>query len=80
MTFTIESNTMHETNSCAQTVCNAPQAIKQPTVAEFFDKEIETARKRVEMLCINKAKAEACNLLNYEIGFIRSIAWGSEPF
>ena len=38
--------------------------VTEPTIKEVLDMRIEQARKRVEQLCIKKAKLETLNMLD----------------
>jgi hypothetical protein len=55
---------------CDQITCCERNAQKtretpNPTIREVLDEQIEISRKHTEKLCIAKAKAETCGLLDY---------------
>ena len=63
-------------------VCT-PKAIAKPapkTMGEWYDEQIAEARKRVERLCIYKAKCETLGLLQHPADDLRSItnAWHTD--
>lgn len=45
------------------------------TVGENLDQWIAACRQRLEELCIIKAKAEACGLLDYPHSFIENVVY-----
>jgi len=57
-----------------------PEPVVAPeTVGEHLDRQIKAAREMVEQLCIVKARAETCNLLNYPANELRKMV-GYGPF
>ena len=54
----------------------APKEIAKPkeeTVGEYLDRNILEARLHLERMCITKAKAEATQMLDHPITFLRQI-------
>ena len=46
---------------------------KEETVGEYLNKEILQCRQRLERMCITKAKAEATQMLDHPVHFLRAI-------
>lgn len=55
------------------------QGINVESVGQCLDRQIEMARKRVEDLCIRKAKLEAMNMLNHPMAQLMYLLDGN-PF
>lgn len=49
---------------------------KPVTIGEYLDQQITDARKRVEKLCVIKAKLEALNVLDHEVDLYTEIIFG----
>ena len=45
------------------------------TVGEKLDLQIAETRKHLEQLCVTKAKAEAMQMLDHPMDFIRQLNW-----
>lgn len=60
-----------EVNGC---MASAPIKVND-TVGQSLDRRIKIARERVERLCIAKAKAEACGILDFPQRFIEDVAY-----
>lgn len=45
------------------------------TIGEELDRRIAICRKELEATCVLKAKAEAMQMLNYPLDFIRSLSY-----
>lgn len=56
---------MNQCLSTNETSTQCARPLKNPTVEEYFDGQIQLARQRVEELCIKKAKLEALGMLDY---------------
>lgn len=58
-----------------QGVSVAPHPMNDPkaTIEEVFNSQIETARQRVEALCVQKAKLEALNMHKMPFQQVRSL-------
>jgi hypothetical protein len=52
------------------------QEPKPKTIGEVFDQRIESARKMVERLCVQKAKLEALQMLNHPYVEMRDLING----
>ena len=48
---------------------------RQQTVGENLDQRIAACRQRLEELCIIKAKAETCGLLDYPHNFLENVVY-----
>lgn len=59
------------TDAKTQTVSGCKK--KPVTVDETFDEQIKSARKRVEELCVKKAKLEALNMLHMPYDDLRTL-------
>ena len=57
-----------------ETMASAPLEVND-TVGQALDRRIKSARERVERLCIAKAKAEACGILDFPQRFIEEVAY-----
>ena len=60
-----------EVNGC---MASAPTELND-TVGQSLDRRIKAARERVERLCIAKAKAETCGILDFPQRFIEEVAY-----
>ena len=64
-------------SSTTETQTVSSRVIKQEeTVGQYLDRNIEVARKRVESLCITKAKLEAVGMLNVPSDLLADALFG----
>ena len=61
--------------SDCKAACAGTNSMPPPTVGEKLDMQIAETRKALEQLCIIKAKAEAMQMLDYPMDFIRRLNW-----
>jgi hypothetical protein len=55
--------------------CEGNNTMPPHTVGQKLDMQIAETRKHLEALCITKAKAEAMQMLDHPMDFIRQLIW-----